>query len=63
MDRSVTIKKKDREIFYSVSGDRTHFLDLKSIELKYPDMADYLSKNHLMLERKMLQFKEEYGYE
>lgn len=59
----VVIKKQDSNIFYSVSDDHTHYFDLESLELHHPELHDYLEHNRSILERKMLQFREQYGLE
>ncbi|MBE6035603.1 MAG: hypothetical protein E7222_13040 [Clostridiales bacterium] len=56
----IKIKKQHNDIFYSIPEDPRHYFDLASVEMHHPEMRKYLEENRSILERKMLQFREQY---
>ena len=56
----ITIKKTNNDIYYSVAGDPVRYFDLESITIKYPELKEYIAVNRIMLERKIMQFRESY---
>lgn len=56
----ITIKKTNNDIYYSVAGDARRYFDLESVTISHPELQEYLAANHIMLERKMMQFRENY---
>lgn len=57
----ITIKKINNDIYYSLEADPIHYFDLESVVVKHPELAEYVAAHRMMLERKMLQFRESYG--
>lgn len=57
----ITIKKTNNDIYYSVAGDPVRYFDLESITIKYPELKEYIAANRIMLERKIMQFRESYN--
>ena len=58
---SITIKKTNNDIYYSVAGDPGRYFDLESVTIAHPELGAYIEENRIMLNRKMMQFRESYN--
>ena len=57
----ITIKKTNNDIYYSVAGDPMRYFDLESVTSAHPELSEYVEDNRIMLNRKMMQFRESYN--
>lgn len=56
----ITIKKTNNDIYYSVAGDPRRYFDLESVTINHPELSEYVKNNGIMLNQKMMQFRESY---
>lgn len=56
----ITIKKANNDIYYSVGGDSGRYFELESVTIAHPELREYIEDNRIMLNRKMMQFREGY---
>lgn len=61
LKKSITINKRNNDIYYSVVGDPRRYFDLESVMINHPELMEYVQYNRIMLNRKMMQFRESYN--